>query len=195
MRRIFMTMAAVGLACGLAACGNNQASQVPAKKASTHRASKTSDLLSTSKTSHNQASSAASEAPQSASSSAQVASETANTSSAVGVDVKNLTTAQVKDWVMRNMEKYAADAYDYGSEDEFGWQFGSDDQGQLTVFVTENHAYMNAHGANGDPNTAPTVGSFTVTSNGELEAQGVGMVGMQICGGPGSKIIASSFAD
>ncbi|MFD1485103.1 hypothetical protein ACFQ5J_07660 [Lacticaseibacillus baoqingensis] len=104
----------------------------------------------------------------------------ASASQSAGVDMKNLTTAQVQDWIMRNMAKYAPDAYTYDDPQAFGWAYSHDDAGQLVVHVSENHDYANAHGGNFDPNVAPTVGEFTVTKDGDLAVAAMGIAGMAV---------------
>lgn len=102
----------------------------------------------------------------------------ASASSTASVDMKNLSTAQVQDWVIRNLEKYTPDTYTYDDPNMFGWNYSHDDQGQLVVHVSENHDYANAHGADLDPNVAPTVAEFTITSDGELAVADMGNAGM-----------------
>ncbi|WP_461215629.1 hypothetical protein [Lacticaseibacillus sp. GG6-2] len=87
----------------------------------------------------------------SSASSETTASSASSPATSNGVDMQNLTTAQVKDWIMRNIAQYAPDAYDIGNNADpniFGWQISKDDQGQLVVSLAEDHEYVNYHRIN-----------------------------------------------
>lgn len=166
--------------------GKLQADQAQAKAGATADASSASTVASTTASSTTAASSA---------------SASSSTSDASGVDMKNLSTAQVQDWIVRNINKYTSQ--NVTDPKVYGWQYDKDDQGQLTVFLTEDHEYTNAHyGTNADPDVAPTVASFTVTSDGELTVDSVGTTGMdmyhQITGdttGSTPAVVADNFND
>lgn len=118
------------------------------------------------------------------------------------VNTRNLSRSQIRDWIMRNFAKYnSADNENSTSDWQwYYWDFGVNKNNCVTVFVTENHAYANKHGATADPHVAPTVGSFEITREGYLKAYNIGTSGTEmvhkITGGnddASSAIVAQSF--
>lgn len=99
------------------------------------------------------------------------------------VDTRHLTRTQVKEWIVRNIDKYTdSPSHMYNTTDTryFGFQFSFNKQGCLGIFVTENHDYDNKMGADVDPHVAPTVGSFKITSQGYLKAYNIGISGSEM---------------
>ncbi|WP_127848119.1 hypothetical protein [Lacticaseibacillus hulanensis] len=126
--------------------------------------------------------------------SSSTSSKTVAASSSSTVDTRNLTTKQVKDWILRNIKKYAPDAFDFSTPKNSSWDFYTDESGLLHVDIRENHKYMYEHGADVDPVMDPAIAFFKVTSDGALEVQNLGRVGFAICGpDQESEIIATSF--
>ncbi|MCV3739906.1 hypothetical protein OF387_01570 [Lentilactobacillus hilgardii] len=99
------------------------------------------------------------------------------------VDTRHLTRTQVKEWIVRNINKYTdspSAVHKTMNTNYYGFQFSFDKQGRLGIFVTENHDYDNKMGADVDPHVAPTVGSFTITTQGYLKVDNIGTSGMDM---------------
>jgi hypothetical protein len=80
--------------------------------------------------------------------------------------VRNLTTAQVEDWVFAYL---TVDTTKFTKAD-YHFDMSKDAQDQLKIQVTENHSSANMQAANADPATAPTVGNFLINAKGQLIA-------------------------
>lgn len=117
------------------------------------------------------------------------------------VNTRNLTRPQIRDWIMRNIAKYATpkDENNTFNWRYYYWKFSRNKNGCVNVFVTENHDYANRYGADVDPEVAPTVGSFEITKEGYLKAYSVGTSGITMVNhfsdgeSARSAIVATSF--
>ncbi len=77
----------------------------------------------------------------------------------------NLTQAQLQAWAF----KHTAANYNFNvTPNDFTFTFGTNSDGEATVTVAENHSSSNMQAHNADPNTNPTVASYTVNAQGEL---------------------------
>jgi cytoskeletal protein RodZ len=100
------------------------------------------------------------------------ASTTSTTKSATtsttdkAAQVRNLTTAQVEDWVFAYL---TVDTTKFTKAD-YHFDMSKDAQDQLKIQVTENHSSANMQAADADPATAPTVGNFLINAKGQLIA-------------------------
>lgn len=97
------------------------------------------------------------------------------------VNTRNLTKAQIKNWIVRNINKYEPAPGNQKQNNDPGYyyfQFSKDKNGCIGIWVTENHDYANAHGDDVDPQVSPTVGDFQITKEGYLKvASNVGTAG------------------
>lgn len=81
------------------------------------------------------------------------------------VNSKNLTQSQLQAWAF----KHASAGYTFAvTPNDFTFTFGTNSDGEATVTVAENHSSSNMQAQNADPNTNPTVASYTVNAQGEL---------------------------
>lgn len=98
------------------------------------------------------------------------------------INTRNLTKNQIKNWIVRNINKYESDGSQAQNDDPgyYYFEFSRDKAGCIDVFVTENHDYANKHGDDVAPGVAPTVGSFQITKEGYLRAYNVGTGGLMM---------------
>ncbi|MFC6171225.1 hypothetical protein [Loigolactobacillus jiayinensis] len=189
MKKLFGVLLIGVTAATLAACGNGSASQdstsdtsqktsqvskkTSSKKAAstdsaTNSASSASSSADASSTSANEStavsasdtsssSTTASTTSSAASASATAQSQTATTSA----DGLNLTTAQVQNWVARNISGNYQDG-------DLSYAMSKDANGELVIQVRENHNSANMQAQGADTSTAPTIGWYKVNSQGQL---------------------------
>lgn len=152
-----------------------QAASYATSKESSEQAASVSSSLSASRSASREsyeASTSASKAAKALRKSQADTSTTSTTRSATtsttdkAAQVRNLTTAQVEDWVFAYL---TVDTTKFTKAD-YHFDMSKDAQDQLKIQVTENHSSANMQAANADPATAPTVGNFLINAKGQLIA-------------------------
>lgn len=152
-----------------------QAASYATSKESSEQAASVSSSLSASRSASREsyeASTSASKAAKALRKSQADTSTTSTTRSATtsttdkAAQVRNLTTAQVEDWVFAYL---TVDTTKFTKAD-YHFDMSKDAQDQLKIQVTENHSSANMKAANADPATAPTVGNFLINAKGQLIA-------------------------
>lgn len=109
---------------------------------------------------------ASSSESRSISSSSVSSSATSTTAYSAGVDQHNLTTAQVESLVWQHFQPtFAEDGY---TREDYTMDMGKNSDGLLQITVRENHNSANMKADGADPDTAPVVATYEITSEGYL---------------------------
>ena len=90
--------------------------------------------------------------------------ESAETSHTPQVDAKNLTTAQVSEWVFLHMRTNKAKF----TQADYRFRMYKDATGELVINVHENHDTPAMQAAGADPATEPRIASYRIDHNGHL---------------------------
>lgn len=88
------------------------------------------------------------------------------------IDTKNLTKAQVEDWIaayiVNSTPQYKENGF---TREDFGFAISPVTSGEISIRVEENHSTPKMRAAGADPATSPLVGNFQITNEGFLAKQ------------------------
>lgn len=154
------------LLCGLLAGCQGKADQSP-KEDSSVASSKSSEVISSTSESVESSSSSLE-----SSEAASTSMETETSSLVEIIDTKNLTKAQVEDWIaayiVNSTPQYKENGF---TREDFGFAISPVTSGEISIRVEENHSTPKMRAAGADPATSPLVGNFQITNEGFLAKQ------------------------